>query len=234
MRNIGWFFGSFVLVILIFFIYNAFYLPIVESKNIVEDKVQLSIDKKSNQKSDVVITNDVSSDVIKEQTENSVIHDIKEDDWDVEEIYISEQEDTSTDTSIGKYVHKQNLYTDEMSHICLVKGGRITLGICEAKFNDAKKICKSMHKQLLTIQQYKNIVTACNGIPTSDDDDRNENSNNIAYQECYRKMGFSPFEYWSSTASKNEAFVVRFNYGSIYLVDINTSYGFVYCEDKSK
>jgi len=92
--------------------------------------------------------------------------------------------------------------------------------------------------RLPTIDELKEVISSCGGIPTIyvDDDlesivDKNINNNN--YQDCYQEKGFSSDYYWSSTSNKNNsdnAWLVHFYSGNVgsYRKYVNYYY-FVRC-----
>jgi len=87
----------------------------------------------------------------------------------------------------------------------------------QVNWKEAKKVCHASGGRLATIDELKRVVTDCGGTVN----DSTNNKNNIHYQKCYEKRGFSSNFYWSATTSTNNsdsAWIVLFGYGNVYNV----------------
>ncbi len=95
--------------------------------------------------------------------------------------------------------------------VCKKNRGSISKsGVCEANWNNAKKICKASGGNLPTIKTLKNEVTRCGGI-------LGQYNTNNSYQTCYKENGFIDSWYWSGTEYKNgssNAWFVNFKSGN--------------------
>ena len=97
---------------------------------------------------------------------------------------------------------------------CKANGGKIDEdGICEAKWMEAKDICRASGGRLPDRYELKQVIVDCGGTV----DDSINNKANSAYQSCYKRKGFSSSNgYWSSSTVKGDevnAWFVLFNYG---------------------
>ncbi len=102
--------------------------------------------------------------------------------------------------------------------VCRANGGKIDkYGICEATWQNAKKICSASGGQLPSRDDFHKVITDCGGIADADSGERDKNRNNSSYQSCYKQKGFiSTNFYWSSTTYASDtsyAWVVGFYYG---------------------
>jgi hypothetical protein len=68
---------------------------------------------------------------------------------------------------------------------------------CQANWENAKKVCRAIGKELPTIETFRKVMTDCGGIST----DWDNNKNNSFYQACYKEKGFTSNVYWSSTTN---------------------------------
>jgi hypothetical protein len=76
--------------------------------------------------------------------------------------------------------------------ICENNGGEYSKDACISTWANAKTICSVAGGELPTIVKLRAVVTDCGGVLNED------NSQNSAYQSCYREKGFTPNFYWSS------------------------------------
>lgn len=111
--------------------------------------------------------------------------------------------------------------------ICESNGGEIDKhGICEARWDEAKKICSASGGTLPSLEVLGQVVSDCGGVfhEWKLFDDRiyelnEKNRQNSAYQACYKQKGFvSSDAYWSSTTAtyandSSYAWLVSFNSG---------------------
>ena len=97
--------------------------------------------------------------------------------------------------------------------ICRANGGRITKGVCEASWKEAKKICSASNGRLATVDELEERVNYCeiNGA------DWQKYRGSEPYKKCFKSIGFSWSKgYWSSSTTKYEVWVVPFSYGRAY------------------
>ena len=112
---------------------------------------------------------------------------------------------------VSKYIAIPDVDPSEES--CIKNGGKIYEGVCYANWENAKKICKVNTARLPTIEELKAVIKKCGGVVDAFD----KNKNNSHYQNCYKKLGFTSNDYWSSTTSVNNssyAWYVYFYYGN--------------------
>ncbi|MCF6245709.1 MAG: DUF1566 domain-containing protein [Sulfurovum sp.] len=78
--------------------------------------------------------------------------------------------------------------------ICTKNNGTIsTYGVCQAKWNDAKEICKLFDARLPTLKELQKEVDEC----------KSKNKEKDAYIACYKKKGFTgSSSYWSADTDK--------------------------------
>ncbi len=77
--------------------------------------------------------------------------------------------------------------------------------------------------RLPTIEEFKEVVTSCGGVPTIYGEDdcysiSDKNMNNNDYQDCHQEKGFSSYYYWSSTtyeSNSNDTSIVDFYNGNV-------------------
>lgn len=256
MRNIVWFFSSFVLVILILFIYNAFYLPIVESKKsngfekvvvdntpadksedkqkVIDEEVTIEEKKKM---STVAENSTVEPNVLnnKEDIDSSPVEAEK----DEEDIYkqeyldgINKEKELAEEVSIRGNI--KNTDKTPSAKQCLNNGGEVLHdGDCLARWKEAQQICKAMDRKLPTLAQVNKVVKDCKGVIDSGDTTHRENGDNEYYQACYKNQGFDSYEFWtlSSSSSKNYTFVIRFDTADVYMRH-ELAYAWVRCVEK--
>jgi hypothetical protein len=113
---------------------------------------------------------------------------------------------------------------------CVSNGGRIRLGMCEAKWEDAKKICKAQYKYLYSLPELEKIILNCGGTMS----DYFSKWSKKSYEECYEDLSFSPNEYWTSSDSvgmENSVYVVRFLHPGYYIRH-KESHSYVVCTDE--
>ena len=94
-------------------------------------------------------------------------------------------------------------------NICQAYGGRLSSrGDCEADWESAKDICDRLGGMLPSQTLLTKVMINC-GVVIN----RN-NFHNDAYQQCYRKQGFSSDRsYWSSTKEEKEVWTTHFHNG---------------------
>jgi hypothetical protein len=116
---------------------------------------------------------------------------------------------------------------------CKANGGEIKKNnLCQAKWEDAMKICKVSNATLPSIDKLKNLVTACGAtnVTGTTKDWRTvagKNNKNNKYHTCHKKNGFEAYNYWSSTLPVNNegfAFEINFEYGYQTSTRKNTSF----------
>jgi len=85
---------------------------------------------------------------------------------------------------------------------------------CVASWENSNKICKAIKGELPSIELLMAAVTDCGG---TIDGDYSNAEDSKDYSDCYRKVGFTPKYYWSSTTyerDSNLAWYIRFLDGS--------------------
>jgi len=89
------------------------------------------------------------------------------------------------------------------------------VSLCYASWKDTISICKSLNAHVPTIEELRSIVKECGGTV-----DSSTNLDNISYQECYQKKGFSKaYYFWSSTTDierETHAEDIHFRNGTTY------------------
>ena len=118
--------------------------------------------------------------------------------------------------------------------VCKANGGEIDkYGVCKAKWEEAKQICRASGGSLPTKEVLGQVVSDCGGIlgnwwikenasleslfdSSGLTEDSAKNIKNSNYQSCYKSKGFNSNDYWSSTTNvtnTNNAWYVSFHYG---------------------
>ncbi len=122
--------------------------------------------------------------------------------------------------SICGIAQKADKWITPTDTTCKANGGRIDSdGICKAKWENAKKICRGSGGSLPGIYTLREVVHDCGGtiVNFNDEDWEMVNQFNKSYQDCYKSKEFSPpLYYWSSTSSthnSNNAFYITFGTG---------------------
>ena len=94
---------------------------------------------------------------------------------------------------------------------CRAKGGKLYKGICQAKYKQAKNICRASGGRLATLNELTQVIKECGGVVANRHLDgvkmfsekAEENIGDTNYQSCCKQKGFSGNAtegYWSSTA----------------------------------
>jgi hypothetical protein len=128
-------------------------------------------------------------------------------------------------------------WLDVSSSTCERYGGKMYEGGCKADWHEANKICSSMSARLPSVNELNAVTKTCGGTPTrfGSDDWYSITDKNIAnsfYQSCYKRKGFSDYDYyWSSTSisgGTDGAWLVFFSNGYVndYYKDDN---GYLRC-----
>ncbi len=94
--------------------------------------------------------------------------------------------------------------------VCKANGGKIVKGVCQANWENAKKICSASGGKLPTRNDFKKEVIACGGIW----EDWEKNNNNSSYQSCYKQKGFSVYHWTREEKDSSDAWGVDFQFGS--------------------
>jgi len=222
-----------LIVVISIFSYYTFYVPIdkaKESKKLLKKKEESLVNFNSQENIDKTIqkNNNKSKINLDAQKKQANIKS-KSNDIDVEN---EENFDELEIDILLSVVHK----TEYSNHLnmtieqCVSKGGRIRLGMCEAKWEEAIKICESQNKQLYPLDELEKIILNCGGIISDYFSKWSEDS----YTECYKGLEFSSNEYWTSSDiedMKNFVYVIRFSRPSYYL-RYKKSHSNVVCRDK--
>jgi len=123
---------------------------------------------------------------------------------------VGEDESEQSSSSSIKWITPSN-------STCKNHGGKATSYGCKAKWINAKNICSASGGSLPTIDELRKVVTDCGGEMKEDNSAEWErNRNNTSYQACYKKKGFSSYNYWSSTthaSGTNRAWLLNFYHG---------------------
>ena len=131
-------------------------------------------------------------------------------------------------------------WIDPSNSTCQRKKGRSNKGICEARWNSAKNICRASGGRLPTLDELTQVVQACGVVVADWETDSKswvkkkskENMENSNYQRCYKQNGFSPLVYWSSLSDNiplgRRARTIDFKHGSAASY-YQTSGGYVRC-----
>ncbi len=86
--------------------------------------------------------------------------------------------------------------------VCRANGGEIDkYGICQANWENAKKICSASGGKLPTREDFHQVIRDCGGIPNTSifSKEADKNINNSHYQNCYKQKEFSDKAfYWTS------------------------------------
>ena len=85
---------------------------------------------------------------------------------------------------------------------------------CDANWENSNKICNAIEGELPSIELLMAAVTDCGGTIDGDYSNKDDSKD---YSDCYRKVGFTPEYYWSSTShdrDSNKAWFIRFLNGS--------------------
>lgn len=93
---------------------------------------------------------------------------------------------------------------------CMNYGGIIYKGVCRAEWSVANDICNNLNAKLPTKYELNEVFVDCGGIIK----DAESNRANSSYQSCYKRRGFVPRRYWSSTPYANYMWSVHFGHGS--------------------
>jgi len=101
--------------------------------------------------------------------------------------------------------------------VCKANGGKLYKGVCQANWENAKKICSASGGKLPSRADLKKVVVDCGGIVNSNffGKDAEKNRKNSSYQSCYKQKGFSDNDwYWTREAKdSSSAWLVGFNNG---------------------
>ncbi len=95
-------------------------------------------------------------------------------------------------TSTSKWIKPTN-------SVCRANGGKLYKGVCQATWQNAKKICSASGAKLPSRDDFHKVITDCGGIPDADSNDEwDKNRNNSQYQNCYKQKGFTNYDwYWT-------------------------------------
>ena len=96
--------------------------------------------------------------------------------------------------SKSKSKQETSKWINPTQKVCNANGGKISYGDCKADWSNAKAICQASGGRLATLDEFKKVITDCNGTLG----DFYSNLKNSAYHNCLDKKDFSS-KYWSST-----------------------------------
>ena len=153
-----------------------------------------------------------------ERQQNSPVREVKP------SVQETRRVDSSTNTS--KWITPTN-------SVCTNNGGKIYKGVCQANWENAKKICSQSGGRLPSREDFHNVITACGGIADADNNQQwDKNKKNSSYQSCYKIKGFSDNDWYWTRESHEEysslAWFVRFLDGSDGW-NYKTSNGYALC-----
>ena len=108
---------------------------------------------------------------------------------------------------------------------CTLNNGTIKNNECNAKWSDANNLCTMIQARLPSIEELRKVVTDCGGkMDYNDNEEHTENEENIVYQDCYKRKGFTSAIHWSSSNSSqyysDNKLYISFFFGMKYFVDI--------------
>ncbi len=84
---------------------------------------------------------------------------------------------------------------------CRSKGGKLYKGVCDAKWQQAKNICRASGGRLPSKSELLSVISDCGGNTANSDSAHTENRDDPNYQSCYKRKGFvASSNYWSSTS----------------------------------
>ncbi len=90
--------------------------------------------------------------------------------------------------------------------VCRANGGQFYKGVCQATWENAKKICSASGGRLPSRDDFHKVITDCGGIPDADIDEWDKNINNSQYQNCYKQKGFINDDwYWTRETYKENS-----------------------------
>ncbi|CAA6801455.1 MAG: Caspase (Peptidase) [uncultured Sulfurovum sp.] len=115
-----------------------------------------------------------------------------------------------TATSTSKWLKPTN-------SVCKANGGKIYKGVCQANWENAKKICSQSRARLPSKNDLHKVIKDCGGIADANSDEWGKNYNNSSYQSCYKQKGFSTNDwYWTRETYEQDssyAWIVHFYRG---------------------
>ena len=102
--------------------------------------------------------------------------------------------------------------------VCRANGGKLYKGICNATWQNAKKICSASEGQLPSRDDFKKVIVDCGGSFTTPRDKdwdslTDKNMANKSYQACYKQKGFSGWYWTREEKDSSRAWLVGFNSG---------------------
>ena len=102
--------------------------------------------------------------------------------------------------------------------VCRANGGKLYNGVCEANWENAKKICSASGAKLPSRDDFHKVITDCGGIPDADINEWDKNKNNSQYQNCYKQKGFTNYDWYWTREEKDSsyAWIVNFKRGGDY------------------
>jgi len=97
-------------------------------------------------------------------------------------------------------------WINPLENVCKSNGGEINGNICDANWENAKKICKLSGGTLPSIRELKKVIVDCGGSFNN----RELNHKNAAYKSCYKEKGFTSVydTYWSSTKEQSSSSIL--------------------------
>jgi len=102
--------------------------------------------------------------------------------------------------------------------VCKANGGKLYKGVCQANWENAKKICSVSGGQLPSRADLKKVVVDCGGSFTTYgnrdwDSLIDKNIANKSYQACYKEKGFIGWYWTREEKNSSYAWYVSFNLG---------------------
>ena len=83
--------------------------------------------------------------------------------------------------------------------VCKANGGHMDGDQCRSNWSNAKNICSASGGRLATIDELKKVVTYCSGTIYYSVCPHYHDEVDTISKSCYKKKGFTPGGYWSST-----------------------------------
>jgi hypothetical protein len=112
----------------------------------------------------------------------------------------------------------KNKWITPSNSTCRSKGGKLHKGVCEAKWQQAKNICRASGGRLPSKNELVQVIAECGGNTSNNNSAHTENKEDPNYQSCYKRKGFGTSNiYWSSTTFagySRHAWLINFNNGN--------------------
>lgn len=90
--------------------------------------------------------------------------------------------------------------------VCKANGGKLYKEVCQANWENAKKICSASGGKLPSRADFHKVIEACGGIADANSNEWDKNTNNSRYQNCYKKKGFSDNDWYWTAEEKDSSY----------------------------